>query len=248
MVHLVDEDIRVFTAERFRPSERVLVDRVMPQDAIDQLDPFILIDDLFLDGKDGFPMHAHMGFEKYTFVVEGALHHQDDLGNDFVAKSGSIHWLMAGAGVMHAETPLFGTRCRAIQVWLNLPSVAKEKVARVEWNSESELNNQLESWGSVQFLVGTRATIGHENDVHIQDVHLNRDTSWPIPPCHVRQIIYVLAGQGRIDGQPVKEKQMIVLPASRLRRTVDTSHALRLLWMYGQPTGVPAQISGGFVD
>ncbi|MCL4524839.1 MAG: pirin family protein [Acidobacteria bacterium] len=59
-------------------------------------------DDVIQPGK-GFPMHGHRDMEIITCVLEGALEHQDSMGNRGVILPGEVQVMSAGSGVTHSE-------------------------------------------------------------------------------------------------------------------------------------------------
>src|SRR5690606_33471961 len=85
------------------------------------LDPFVLFDEFEIQPGTGFPDHPHRGFEVITYVLEGAMHHRDNKGNDSVVSAGGVQHFSAGSGIVHSEMPEGNTTTRGIQLWVNLP-------------------------------------------------------------------------------------------------------------------------------
>ena len=69
------------------------------------LDPFIMLDRFSVKLPAGFPDHPHRGFETVTFMLEGALYHEDFKGHSGLIGPGNLQWMTAGRGLMHAEMP-----------------------------------------------------------------------------------------------------------------------------------------------
>jgi redox-sensitive bicupin YhaK (pirin superfamily) len=70
----------------------------------------------------GFGMHGHRDMEIVTCVLEGALEHQDSLGNGSILKPGELQRMTAGTGIQHSEfNPSQTEPVHLYQIWI-LPS------------------------------------------------------------------------------------------------------------------------------
>src|SRR3954471_3363718 len=99
------------------------------------LDPFIHLDQIgeidYGPGEPkGTPWHPHRGFETVTYMMDGALRHNDSLGGGGLISDGDTQWMTAGQGILHIETPpedvvAAGGRFHGLQLWVNLPRTQK---------------------------------------------------------------------------------------------------------------------------
>ena len=109
----------------------------LPTQAVDQVDPFLLIhhhNSEIKAGSDpynsGVGPHPHRGFSPVTFIYQGDVHHRDSRGNSSVIKAGGVQWCDMGMGMVHSERPsaelcASGGQQEIIQLWVNLPSRLK---------------------------------------------------------------------------------------------------------------------------
>jgi redox-sensitive bicupin YhaK (pirin superfamily) len=100
--------------------------RIFPSPYLKHLDPFVLLDDFNVGPPAGFPTHPHRGFEAFTYMLEGAFHHKDNLGNDSVITAGGTQRFTSGRGAYHSEMPGSDGPNRGLQLWVNLPRRLKQ--------------------------------------------------------------------------------------------------------------------------
>ena len=66
----------------------------------------------------GFPPHPHANMEIITYVREGAITHQDSLGNKGRTEAGDVQVMSAGSGIRHSEYNLEPTNTKIFQIWI----------------------------------------------------------------------------------------------------------------------------------
>ncbi len=66
----------------------------------------------------GFPPHPHADMEIITYVTEGAVTHQDSLGNTGRTAAGDVQVMSAGSGIRHAEYNREPGTTKLFQIWI----------------------------------------------------------------------------------------------------------------------------------
>ncbi|MBE7375621.1 pirin family protein [Pseudomonas lopnurensis] len=66
----------------------------------------------------GFPPHPHADMEIITYVREGAITHEDNLGNKGRTVAGDVQVMSAGTGIRHSEYNLEPGITRIFQIWI----------------------------------------------------------------------------------------------------------------------------------
>jgi quercetin 2,3-dioxygenase len=72
-----------------------------------------------VDPGVGFPTHSHRDMEIITYILEGALRHQDSMGNGSIIEPGDVQRMTAGTGVAHSEfNPSQSQPVHLLQIWI----------------------------------------------------------------------------------------------------------------------------------
>src|SRR4051812_4756507 len=78
-----------------------------------------VFNDDVIQGGGGFDLHPHKNMEIITYVLDGALAHQDSVGNRGVIHPGEVQVMSAGKGIFHAEHNASAEKpLRLLQLWI----------------------------------------------------------------------------------------------------------------------------------
>jgi hypothetical protein len=248
--------------------EGVAIRRAFPTRGFDQLDPFLLLDEMGPieiqpGAAPGFPDHPHRGFETVTYLLEGQMEHRDSSGNRGVLNPGDVQWMTAGAGLVHSEMPgpellRGGGRLHGFQLWVNLPRRDKMAQPRYQELPAVRIPAAQAAGGAVQVKViagealGVRAAIGTHTPIlylhftlapgaaHVQEV-----------PREYNAFAYVIEGAAGFGGDAPQAPGGSLVTFARNGDAVElrnTGNAvLDLLLVAGVPLGEPVARYGPFV-
>ena len=223
------------------------VQRVFPGPELRHLDPFVLLDDFDVRQPAGFPEHPHRGFEAFTYMIEGAFHHRDSMGNDSVIGPGGTQRFTSGRGARHSEMPATEGRNRGLQLWVNLPRRLKQIEPTYAGVDGAKMPLREAIGHVIREVVGPRSPVELQTEVEYYDLELVADASFAhvVPDGH-NALIYVLDGEISLLGETLAA-QGAVLPTPGAIR-IDARRASRVLWLSGRPHGEPIHHRGPFVD
>jgi hypothetical protein len=77
----------------------------------------VINDDIVAAGR-GFAKHPHDNMEIITYVRQGAITHEDSMGNKGRTGAGDVQVMSAGTGVFHSEVNAEHEDTRLYQIWI----------------------------------------------------------------------------------------------------------------------------------
>ena len=238
----------------------VLLRRSIAPKKSNEFDPFLLFDHFaFNDPIEGpirgFPMHPHRGIETVTYMLEGATHHRDSLGNEGTISAGDVQWMTSGRGILHEELPRRGEsgNIYGFQLWVNLPSKLKMTAPRYQEVNAATIPTYEKDGIKIRVVAGqANGVVGPVTEIAASplylDVELASDTEFiqPIPSGHTA-LAYVFEGEAVFADKTIEAVHLVKFDDGDLIRVKSENKSVRFMLMAGQPFKEPIAPYGPFV-
>lgn len=260
----IRQPIRVVPAQSVQDGAGVQIQRALGTRAIEDLDPFLMLDEFKNDDPDnysvGFPDHPHRGMETVTYMLAGAMRHADNQGNAGRLRPGDVQWMTAGRGIIHSEMPeqeeglMWG-----FQLWVNLAAAKKMMKPRYQEIKADEIHTATPAAGvTVKVIAGSIGGVdgpinGIEVDPTYFDVSLEPGAVFEhaLPADH-SAFIYVFEGEVTVGGgegapRTVARGNLAVLGNGEAVKVTAARAAGRVLLLAGKPLREPVAKYGPFV-
>ena len=255
--------IRIVPAQQFTEGGGFIVHRPFPVNGLSYFDPFLLIDEMgpvnYAPGEAiGAPDHPHRGFETVTYMMDGAMQHEDSHGHRGEIRSGDVQWMTAGKGVIHSEMPApdilkSGGKMHGFQIWVNLPRDKKMSQPRYQEYSNATLPSYEKDGRWVRVIAGEAD--GHRSPIettvpttmlHVK-LEAGKDATFTIAPGS-NAIVHTISGSGSVEGKALKQYDVALLEAAPTELHLHGGEAgLEVLILAGIPLHEPVARYGPFV-
>jgi redox-sensitive bicupin YhaK (pirin superfamily) len=236
----------------FRAIGSVDIDGQGVQHDIAEIDPFIFLDEAFIEGEvsSSFRKHPHTGLTAVTYLLEGVSHAWDNLhgATPDLNHAGGVYCIDAGKGIVHGEAPVEGERnVRLLQLWYN-PGIYDSQLPSARYQlfqpNELPIYEDQQIWAKVIIGNAFGLTSPVSTRWPIQYVHLKvaphqthlikiQDATW-------HGFIYVIRGKGKFgENKTIGEPQQCMIlgleKAVSIRVTNTSSEVLEFIFATGKP-------------
>lgn len=188
-----------------------------------------VINEDHIQGGTGFGAHPHRDMEIISYVVSGALQHQDSMGNKTVIRPGEVQTMSAGTGVVHSEhNPLPNEDTHLLQIWI-LPKARGGTPRYGQKSFEAELDS-----GRMTLVVsqdGRDGSIGikQDADLYIARPRPNENLEFRVRPGRGAWV-QVVQGRLMVNGTEVLAGDALAFEDEELLKIETASQSEFLLF------------------
>jgi redox-sensitive bicupin YhaK (pirin superfamily) len=200
------------------------VGRVLPFAKKRAVGPFVFLDHMgpaaFAPGHgiDVRP-HPHIGLSTVTYLFEGGIFHQDNLGYRQAIAPGAVNWMTAGRGIVHSERTepalrASGQTMHGLQAWIALPVENEEDAPAFFHHGPEDLPTYQAGglWGRLiaGSAFGAAAKVKTHSPMFYVHWEMQPGARGGLPSEHAERAAYVAKGRVEIDGREFVGGQMVV--------------------------------------
>jgi len=151
----------------------------------------------------GFGTHPHRDMEILSYVLEGALAHQDSMGTSSVLRPGEVQRMTAGTGVLHSEyNPSRTEPLHFLQIWIFPQMKGLRPGYEQKAFAPAERSGRLRLVASRDGRDGS-LTIRQDAELHTTLLSKGASVTHPMKPGRFAWV-QVARGAVRLNGKPLK--------------------------------------------
>ncbi|KAI5674733.1 hypothetical protein M9H77_15097 [Catharanthus roseus] len=249
--------VRKFLARPQHEGVGAIVRRSIGRFELKYFDPFLVLDEFSVAAPAGFPDHPHRGFETVTYMLQGAVTHEDFEGHKGTIEAGDLQWMTAGRGIVHSEMPAAHGTQTGLQLWINLSAKHKMIEPKYQEITSKDIAEATKDGVSVRVIAGE--AMGIKSPVYTRTPTMYLDFSLKPGTTHLQQpipetwnaFVYVLEGEGVFGNpksSPTTAHHLLLLGSGDgLEVWNKSSKPLRFILVGGEPLGEPVVQFGPFV-
>ncbi|KAJ8547028.1 hypothetical protein K7X08_010614 [Anisodus acutangulus] len=247
--------VKKILARAQNEGDGAVVRRSIGRPELQNLDPFLMLDEFNVSPPAGFPDHPHRGFETVTYMLQGAFTHQDFAGHKGTIRTGDVQWMTAGRGIVHSEMPAGPGTHKGLQLWINLSSKDKMIEPRYQELLHENIPKVEKDGVSVTILAGESMGVKSHVFTRTPTMYLDftlkpgSEHHQPIPESW-NSFIYIVEGEGAFgssDSTTPAHHCLVLGPGEGLSVWNKSSNPLKFVLIGGQPINEPVVQYGPFV-
>lgn len=183
----------------------------------------VINDDVVTAGA-GFDTHGHRDMEIISYVIEGALKHEDSEGNKHIIPAGDVQRMSAGTGIYHSEYNASTTESvNFLQIWI------KPNTRGLAPGYEQKTIVPSEGLSPIVTPSGSDTSLRINQDVSIYKLNLKQGASTDLA-VDTDRIGYIHIIKGELELADTTLKQGDALSAAAMNQTVSALSDVEALW------------------
>jgi redox-sensitive bicupin YhaK (pirin superfamily) len=161
-----------------------------------------VLNDDHVSGGMGFVKHPHDNMEIVSIPLEGALEHQDSMGNKTVIRKGEVQIMSAGKGVAHSEKNEDSKNpVKFLQIWV-FPE--KRNIAPRYEQKVFDLEARKDKFQTVVSPLGTSdegIKMNQQSWFTLADLSAEKSLTYKLKNVQNGVYVYILEGSAQIAGK-----------------------------------------------
>jgi hypothetical protein len=216
---------------------------------------YVLNVDHFVMSEPTFPPHPHAGFSAVTWMLpwsQGSFVNRDSRGDRSSIAPGTLHWTLAGAGVIHEEIPEApGIASEGLQIFVKLAEADELRPPEVFHLVQEELPTERQRRSSAALLLGELAGYRSAVPAHGRTTMAHLSVDGPLRlevPAGLEGFLLVLRGRGRASGTAMGEPRAAEPHTATALGggSLELDGAYDALLAFGEPMPQPPIFRGPF--
>lgn len=171
-----------------------------------------VLNDDQVEGGQGFDRHDHNNMEIVSIPLEGALVHQDSMGNGRTIQTGEVQIMSAGTGVQHAE---FNADQKDLVKFLQIWVMPNETGLKPRYDQKSYLqldrNNKFVTIVSPDKMDYNAVHIHQDAYFNLADIEAGKKIDYTVHSERNGLYLFVLEGKALVESETLSRRDAIGL-------------------------------------
>lgn len=172
----------------------------------------------------GFGTHGHRDMEIISYVISGALKHQDSTGNEYIVPAGDVQRMSAGSGIMHSEYNASNSAtAHFLQIWI------QPKLRGITPSYEQKSIPQTTQLTPLVTPNGEHGSVSINQDASIYRLKLDAEQSYNLQTSNRKGYFHVISGSADANTDTFSSGDAFALSSDE-QVTLTAKGQLEALW------------------